>query len=66
MLLVKQEMSYANFVALMWKSYVLIYFYWFEKCTNGLNEYCTFCDQECRAMIKHITTRWLSLERAVE
>ena len=56
MLLVKQEISYANFVALMWKSYVLIYFYWFEKCTkrkNGLNEYCTFCDQECRAMIKH-------------
>ena len=44
-------------------------FYWFEKSTkrkNGLQSYCTFCDQEYRAMMKHVTTRWLSLERAVE
>ena len=44
-------------------------YYWFNKSTkrkNGLQTYCTFCDQEYRAIIKHVTTRWLSLERAVE
>lgn len=44
-------------------------YYWFEKSTkrkNGLLSYCTFCDQDYRAIVKHITTRWLSLERAVE
>ena len=48
--------------------YIDIY-YWFDKSTkrkNGLHEYCTFSDQEYRAMIKHVTTRWLSLELAVE
>ena len=44
-------------------------YYWFDKSTkrkNGLHEYWTFCDQEYRAMIKHVITRWLSLELAVE
>ena len=44
-------------------------YYWFDKSTkrkNGLRSYCIFCDQEYRAIIKHITTRWLSLETAVE
>ena len=44
-------------------------YYWFEKSTkrkNGLLEYCIFCDQDYRSIVKHVTTRWLSLERAVE
>jgi hypothetical protein len=44
-------------------------YYWFEKSTkrkNGLQSYCTFCDQDYRSIVKHVTTRWLSLERAVE
>lgn len=44
-------------------------YYWFEKSTkrkNGLQSYCTFCDQEYRSIVKHVTTRWLSLERSVE
>ncbi len=43
-----------------------IFLVWSTKRKNGLNEYCTFCDQEYRAMIKHGTTCWLSLEQAVE
>ena len=29
---------------------------------NGLESYCTFCDQKYCSIIKHVTTRWLSLE----
>ena len=44
-------------------------YYWFDKSTkrkNGLLSYCTFCDQEYRAIVRHVTTRWLSLEIAIE
>ena len=43
-------------------------FYWFEKSTKQkacLSEYCTFCDVNYREIVKHVNTRWLSLERAV-
>ena len=43
-------------------------YYWFEKSTkrkNCLRSYCDFCDQEYRSMIKSISTRWLSLELAI-
>ena len=44
-------------------------YYWFDKSTkrkNGLASYCTFCNQEYRAIVKHVSTRWLSLEIAVQ
>ena len=44
-------------------------YYWFDKSTkrkNSLLSYCTFCDQEYRNIIKHVTTRWLSLKCAIE
>ena len=44
-------------------------YYWFEKSTkrkNNLQSYCEFCDQEYRSIIKHVSTRWLSLEIAIE
>ena len=44
-------------------------FYWFDKSTkrkNSLEEYCCFCDVQYRQIIKYISTRWLSLEAAVE
>lgn len=47
---------------------VIDLFYCFEKSTNrkaGLVEYCDFCDVDYRAIVKHVNTRWLSLERAV-
>ncbi|XP_033096708.1 uncharacterized protein LOC117100983, partial [Anneissia japonica] len=43
-------------------------FYWFDKSTKrkaSLQEYCEFCDTSYRTIIKHVNTRWLSLERAV-
>ena len=42
-------------------------FYWFEKSTKrkaNLSEYCTFCDTDYRKIVKHVNTRWLSLEKA--
>ena len=42
-------------------------YYWFEKSTkrkSSLSEYCSFCDVDYRKIIKHVNTRWLSLERA--
>lgn len=43
-------------------------YYWFEKSTKrkaSLSEYCSFCDINYRKILKHVNTRWLSLERAV-
>ena len=44
-------------------------FYWFDKSTKrkaNLHDYCCFCDVEYKQVLKHVSTRWLSLERAVE
>ena len=44
-------------------------YYWFDKSTkrkNGLQSYCIFCNQEYRTIVKHVSTRWLSLEIAVQ
>ena len=44
-------------------------FYWFDKSTkrkNKLQNYCTFCNQVYRAVVKHVSTWWLSLEIAVQ
>jgi len=43
-------------------------FYWFDKSTKRkveLEEFCSFCDQDYRKIVKHVNTRWLSLECAV-
>ena len=43
-------------------------FYWFDKSTKRkalLSEYCNFCDVQYRDIIKHVNTRWFSLEKAV-
>lgn len=44
-------------------------FYWFDKSTKrkaSLDSYCSFCDTSYREIIKHVSTRWLSLGRAVD
>ena len=44
-------------------------FYWFDKSSKRkaiLNDYCTFCDVTYREIVKHVSTRWLSLSTAVE
>ena len=43
-------------------------FYYFDKSTKRKNElasYCTLCDVEVRKVLKHVSTRWLSLELVV-
>ncbi len=43
-------------------------FYYFDKSTKRkaeLNEYCIFCSVEYRKILKHVNTRWLSLEKVV-
>ena len=43
-------------------------YYWFEKSSkrkNCLRSYCEFCDQEYRSVVKSVSTRWLSLEMAI-
>ena len=42
--------------------------YWFDKSTKrkaGLEEFCIFCDTAYKEVISHVSTRWLSLEKAV-
>ena len=51
------------------EEFIIDIFYWFDKLTkqkNGLKSYCTFCDQEYRAIVKHVSTHWLSLEMPVQ
>ena len=51
------------------EEFVVDLFYWFDKSTkrkNLMHEYCQFCDHSYRAIVKHVSTRWLSLELAVE
>ena len=48
---------------------VIDVFYWFNKSTkrkSNLSDYFDFCDTTYRDIVKHVNTRWLSLERAVE
>jgi len=51
------------------EEFVVDLYYWFDKSTkrkNELRSYCVFCDQEYRSILKHVSTRWLSLEIAVD
>ena len=44
-------------------------YYWFDKSTKRKNElldFCNFCNVEYRKVVKHVSTRWLSLEYAVD
>lgn len=44
-------------------------YYWFDKSSKRkgkLAEYYEFCDQEYQQVLKHVTCRWLSLERCIE
>lgn len=42
------------------------YFYKSTKRKSELVEYCLFCDTEYRRVLKHVSTRWLSLELTVD
>ena len=41
---------------------------WFDKSTKqkaGLLEFCAFCDTTYKKIVSHVSTRWLSLEKAI-
>ena len=43
-------------------------FYWFDKSTKRkgkLVQYYEFCDQDYQSVLKHISVRWVSLERCI-
>ena len=43
-------------------------YYWFHYSTKRksvLAEYTEYCDQEYRKILNHVSTRWLSLEKAI-
>jgi len=43
-------------------------YHWFEKSTKRkgiLKEFCEFCDSEYREIVRYVSVRWLSLEKAV-
>ena len=47
---------------------VIDIFYWYDSSTkrkNDLDQYCIFCDTTYKDIVKHVSTRWLSLEKAV-
>ena len=51
------------------EEFVVDLYYWFDKSTkrkNMLQEYCQFCDHSYRAIVKHVSTRWLIFELAIE
>lgn len=51
------------------ESIVVDLFYWFDKSSKRkgkLSTYFEFCDQEYQQVLKHISVRWLSLERCVD
>ena len=42
--------------------------YWFDKstkCKGILKEFCEFCASDYRQIIRYVSVRWLSLEKAV-
>ena len=65
--------KYCSFVTLQTthfdvKDVMIDIFYHFDKSTKRkaeLADYCTFCDVEFRRVLKHVRTRWLSLELAI-
>lgn len=43
-------------------------FYWFDKSTKRkgiLREFCSFCDSDYHEIVRYVSVRWLSLEKAV-
>lgn len=64
----KAARAFSSQVGFDVEEFMVDLYYWFEKSTkrkNCLRSYCEFCDQEYRSIIKNVSTRWLSLETAI-
>ena len=61
--------SFTEFVGINVEDFLIDLFYWFDKSSKQkgkLTEYFEFCDQEYQKILKHVSCRWLSLERCIE
>jgi hypothetical protein len=61
--------SFSNYVNLSVEDVCVDCYYWFDKSTKRkgkLTEYFEFCNQEYQSVLKHLSVRWLSLERCME
>lgn len=60
---------FSDFSRFQLEDFLVDIYFWFDKSTQrkaGLADYCQFCDIEYRKVLKHISTRWLSLELAID
>ena len=67
MFVIIQEILYKNKVD--FEELLVDNIYYFDKSTKRkceLLDYCNFCDTMYHKVLKHIHTRWLSLESAVD
>ena len=61
--------SFSSYVDLSVEDVCVDCYYWFDKSTKRkgkLTEYFEFCNQEYQSVLKHLSVRWLSLERCME
>ena len=60
--------EFSNYVNVSVEDVSVDCFYWFDKSTKKkkLNGYFEFCNQEYQSVLRHLSVRWLSLERCME
>ena len=60
--------AFSQHIGLNVEDVVVDLFYWFDKSSKRkgkLKEYHEFCNQEYREVLKHLSVRWLSLEKCL-
>ncbi|XP_068677860.1 uncharacterized protein [Montipora foliosa] len=66
---IEADDAFAKIMGISAEELLIDQYYWFEKSTKGkgiLLEYMQFCNQEYGKILKHSSTRWLSLERCIQ
>ena len=60
--------DFCEYISLNVEDVMVDLFYWFDKSAKRkgkLKEYFEFCDQEYQSVLKHLSVRWLSLEKCI-
>ena len=60
--------DFCEYISLNIEDLMVDLFYWFDKSAKRkgkLKEYFDFCDQEYQSVLKHLSVRWLSLEKCI-
>ena len=61
--------AFSEVLSMNIESIIIDVYYWFEKSSKRkgkLAEYFEFCNQDYQQILKHVSVRWLSLERCVD